>query len=225
MNRVFEDDGLVVDSGPSPDWSVIWLHGLGADAGDFEAVVPALGLKQATRFIFPNAPWIAVTMNGGMECRAWYNILRADRLSRVIDEAGLDQTRERIRGLIAAEQARGVPATQIFLAGFSQGGAVAYYTALTHAERLAGVVALSTYLPAPLMRAEAVFAAPGDLPIFCAHGSEDTVVATDFGQEGFLRLQHLGYAPEWHEYPMEHAVSISEIRELGRWLNARMSAS
>lgn len=217
-------DAIVVETGPNPTWAVIWLHGLGADGSDFEPVVPELGLPDApaVRFIFPHAPYQPVTCNGGYVMRAWYDIISLARDSRQIDEAGLLASRQRVRTLIAAEQARGIPAQRIILAGFSQGGAVAYLAGLTHPERLGGIVALSTYIPSScLLRAELV-AAQLDLPIFAAHGDEDDVVALELGEAARDLLRELGAAPEWRSYPMPHSVCLEEIRDLGHWLSQRL---
>ncbi len=217
-------DAIVVETGPNPAWSVIWLHGLGADGSDFEPVVPELGLPDtpAIRFIFPHAPYQPVTCNGGYVMRAWYDIISLARDSRKIDEAGLIASRQRVRDLIAAEQARGVLAQRIILAGFSQGGAVAYLTGLTHPERLGGIVALSTYMPSPALLQAELVAAQVDLPVFAAHGDHDDVVAPELGEAARDLLRTLGGAPEWHSYPMPHSVCLEEIRDLGRWLGQRL---
>lgn len=207
-------------------FSVIWLHGLGADGSDFESVVPELGLEDApgVRFIFPHAPAMPVTCNGGYVMPAWYDIISLDSTSRTVDDAGIVRSRAAIRQLIARENERSVPCSHIFLAGFSQGGAIAYMTALTHAEPLAGVLALSTYMPNPAMLDAEATAANTGLPIFAAHGTQDEVVSPGFGMRArdFLRLH--GYAVEWHEYPMPHSICIEEVKEIGRWLRTRMAA-
>ena len=217
-------EAIVVDTGPNPAWAVIWLHGLGADGTDFESVVPELGLPEtpAVRFIFPHAPYQPVTCNGGYVMRAWYDIISLARDSREIDEAGLIASRQRVRSLIASEESRGIPAQRIILAGFSQGGAVAYLTGLTHPERLGGIVALSTYIPSPrLLRAELV-AEQLEVPVFAAHGDEDDVVAPELGEAARDLLRQLGAAPEWRSYPMPHSVCLEEIRDLGLWLSLRL---
>ena len=217
-------EAIVVDTGPNPAWAVIWLHGLGADGTDFEPVVPELGLPEtpAVRFIFPHAPHQPVTCNGGYVMRAWYDIISLARDSREIDEAGLIAARQRVRSLIADEVARGIPAERIILAGFSQGGAVAYLTGLTHPERLGGIVALSTYIPSPrLLRAELV-AEQLEVPVFAAHGDDDDVVAPELGEAARDLLRELGAAPEWRSYPMAHSVCLEEIRDLGQWLGLRL---
>ncbi|MBU3695978.1 alpha/beta hydrolase [Dechloromonas sp.] len=218
-------EAIVVETGPNPAWAVIWLHGLGADGTDFEPVVPELCLPDtpAVRFIFPHASYQPVTCNGGYVMRAWYDIISLARDSREIDEAGLIASRQRVRSLIAAEEARGIPARRIILAGFSQGGAVAYLTGLTHPERLGGIVALSTYIPSPrLLRAELV-AEQLEVPVFAAHGDEDDVVAPELGEAARDLLRELGAAPEWRSYPMPHSVCFEEIRDLGQWLSQRLT--
>lgn len=220
-------DAIVVDTGLNPTWSVIWLHGLGADGTDFEPVVPELGLPDtpAVRFIFPHAPYQPVTCNGGYVMRAWYDIISLARDSREIDEAGLIASRQRIRDLIAGEQARGVPAQQIILAGFSQGGAVAYLAGLTHLQRLGGIIALSTYIPSPdLLRSE-LASINVDLPVFAAHGDEDDVVAPELGEAARDLLFALGGSPEWRSYPMPHAICLEEIRDVGHWLAQRFQSA
>jgi len=217
-------EAIVVDTGPNPAWAVIWLHGLGADGTDFESVVTELGLPDtaAVRFIFPHAPYQPVTCNGGYVMRAWYDIISLARDSREIDEAGLIASRQRVRSLIAAETARGIPAQRIILAGFSQGGAVAYLTGLTHPERLGGIVALSTYIPSPRLLRDELVAEQLEVPVFAAHGDEDDVVAPGLGEAARDLLRELGAAPEWRSYPMPHSVCLEEIRDLGQWLGLRL---
>ena len=206
------------------DWSVIWMHGLGADGSDFVPVVPELGLAPSSRirFVFPNAPSIPVTCNGGYRMPAWYDIISLDKHNREVDAAGIAQTCAQIRQLIERESEFGIPAGRIFLAGFSQGGAIAYTTALTHPEPLAGIIALSTYLPAPRMVTDEATDANRRVPIFAAHGTEDDVVSIELGlwARDFLREQ--GYEGQWHEYPMPHSVCLEEIRDIGNWLNTRI---
>ncbi|MCF8197769.1 MAG: carboxylesterase [Sulfuritalea sp.] len=201
------------------------MHGLGADGSDFEPVVPELGLDRgpALRFIFPHAPQIPVTCNGGYVMPAWYDIISLDSSSRTVDEAGILKSRQAIRRLIERENRRGVPCECIFVAGFSQGGAVAYTTALTHTEPLAGVIAISTYIPSvALIEAEATDANRA-APIFAAHGSDDEVVSPELGIQARDFLAALGYDIEWHDYPMPHSVCLEEIHDIGRWLRARMT--
>jgi phospholipase/carboxylesterase len=203
------------------DWTVIWMHGLGADGSDFVPVVPELGLDPSVRirFVFPNAPAIPVTCNGGYVMPAWYDIMSLDKDSREVDVGGIIQSRQRIRDLIEREIERGIPSHRIFLAGFSQGGAVAYTTGLTHPEPLAGIVALSTYLPVPQLVSEEATEANRNTPIFIAHGSEDDVVAPELGMLARDFLQQHGYAYQWREYPMPHSVCLEEMQDMGAWLN------
>lgn len=218
---------IEIETAATVRYSVIWMHGLGADGSDFEAVVPELGLDggPGVRFIFPNAPHIAVTCNGGYVMPAWYDIVSLDANNRIVDEAGIIASRQAIRRLIERENQRGVPCPRIFIAGFSQGGAVAYTTALTHPAALAGVIALSTYIPVPkLLEAEAT-AANQALPVFAAHGSEDDVVSPELGIRARDFLSRRGYRVDWHGYPMPHSVCLEEIHDIGHWLAARMSMS
>ena len=218
---------IEVETAEMPRFSVIWLHGLGADGSDFESVVPELGLdvSPGVRFIFPHAPQMPVTCNGGYVMPAWYDIISLDSSNRSVDEAGIIHSRQAIRRLIARENRRGVPCARIFLAGFSQGGAVAYTTALTHPEPLAGLIALSTYIPTPQRLEDEATDANKAVPVFAAHGSEDDVVSPELGIRARDFLIRRGYPVEWHEYPMPHSVCLEEIKEIGRWLRNRMAAS
>ena len=215
---------IEVETAEAPRYSVIWMHGLGADGSDFEPIVPELGLDDSpgVRFIFPHAPQIPVTCNGGYVMRAWYDIISLETNNRTVDEAGIIESRQAIRRLIARENQRGIPCARIFLAGFSQGGAIAYTTALTHAEPLAGVIALSTYIPSSTLLDNEATVVNKTLPIFSAHGTEDDVLSPDLGLGARDFLMRRGYQVEWHEYPMPHSVCIEEIREIGRWLGQRM---
>ena len=215
---------LEVETGTQPSVAVIWMHGLGADGTDFEPIVPELGLPAVPgiRFIFPNAPHRPVTCNGGYVMRAWYDIISLAPDSRQIDEVGLLESREIVRQLIAREAARGIPSHRIFLAGFSQGGAVAYLSALTHPERLAGVIALSTYIPSPKLITAERSAANRHLPLFAAHGTDDDVVSLGLGEQALALVKALGLAPEWHTYDMPHAVCQEEIQDIGTWLAGRL---
>ncbi|WP_068806841.1 alpha/beta hydrolase [Thauera phenolivorans] len=217
---------LEIETAPRPSVAVIWMHGLGADGTDFEPVVPELGLASApaVRFVFPHAPYQPVTCNGGYVMRAWYDIVSLEPDSREIDETGLLASRALIRGLIAREVGRGIPSHRIFLAGFSQGGAVAYLTALTHPEPLAGVIGLSTYIPAPELITRELAEANRGIPIFAAHGSEDDVVAPGLGLQALELLRSLDLAPDWHVYPMPHAVCPQEIADIAAWFKGRLDA-
>ena len=208
-----------LETAPDPTASVIWLHGLGADGNDFVPIVPELGLPPALglRFVFPHAPVRSVTINNGVRMRAWYDISAADLNNRA-DIAGVRQSQAEIEVLIAQEKTRGVPAGRIVLAGFSQGGAIALYAGLRHAERLAGILALSTYLvQADKLPAEAA-AANRDVPIFMAHGTADPVVRFEWGLASRRALEANGNPVEWHEYRIEHSVCLEEVRAIGAWL-------
>jgi len=209
---------------PQPTHSVIWLHGLGADGHDFEPVVPELGLQgRAIRFIFPHAPQRAVTVNAGMRMRAWYDI-RSLSASRDQDEAGIADSSDLIAALIERERQRGIPAARIVLAGFSQGGAMAVQVALRYPERLAGLMALSAYLLFPERLAAEAHPANRDLPVFMAHGTLDPVVPYAMGRESARVLQSLGWAVEFHDYPIPHSVSMPEIADIGHWLRECLTA-
>lgn len=214
-----------VESGPNPVGSVIWLHGLGADGHDFEAIVPELRLagELDLRFVFPHAPVRPVTINNGMSMRAWYDIFSLDR-GGPQDEVGVRESGELLKGLIEQERERGIPCERIVLAGFSQGGAIAIHTALRFPQHLAGLMALSTYLPLQSFFddevANADSAQTRELPIFFAHGSFDPVVPMQLGKHSAERVQSAGYSVDWHEYPMAHAVCAQEIEEIRRWLLA-----
>ncbi len=204
--------------------AVIWLHGLGADGHDFPPIVPELGLdpELAIRWVFPHAPAIPVTINGGMVMPAWFDIQNLDFHQRH-DEAGIRRSAAQLTRLVERENEQGVPCERIVLAGFSQGGAIALHTALRHPERLAGVVALSTYLPLHERLASERSQVNLDLPIFQAHGTLDPMVPHDRGAVSRDRLVALGYPVEWHEYPMAHQVCLEELVDLGAWL-ARLVA-
>jgi len=215
---------IEIETAPVPLFSVIWLHGLGADGSDFEPVVPELGLDDSPgiRFVFPHAPAMPVTCNGGYVMPAWYDIISLDGGSRTVDEAGIIRSRQAIRDLMARENRRGVPCSRIFLAGFSQGGAIAYSTALTHAEPVAGAIALSTYIPSRQLVVDEAANANQALPIFAAHGSEDDVVPIELGIRARDFLTARGHPVDWHEYPMPHSICIEEIQAVGRWLSEIM---
>ena len=216
---------IELETAPAPRYAVIWLHGLGADGSDFVPIVPELGLAEAppVRFVFPHAPAIPVTCNGGWVMPAWYDIVSLEPHNRRIDEAGIVAARAAIRRLIEREVGRGIPAARIFLAGFSQGGAVAYTTALTYPEPLAGIVALSTYLPCPALVEREATAANRAIPILAAHGSHDDVVSPALGRAARDFLAARGHAVAWHEYPMDHAVCLEEVARVGAWLREHMA--
>jgi phospholipase/carboxylesterase len=210
---------IEIETAPNPNAAVIWLHGLGADCHDFEPLVPEIvpRRERAWRFVFPNAPVRPVTINGGMSMRAWYDILGFDRLAAE-DTAGFRDTDARVRELIGKQIERGIPAARIVLAGFSQGGAVSLYTGLRYPERLAGLLALSCYLPlAGTLAAERAPANAG-APIFMAHGLEDGVLPIGMGLESREKLKALGFAVEWHQYRMAHSVCQPEVADIREFL-------
>ncbi len=215
---------LEAETGPNPAVAVVWMHGLGADGTDFEPIVPELALPEAPaiRFIFPNAPYRPVTCNGGYVMRAWYDIISLDPDSREIDEDGLMESRDIVRQLIAREAGRGIPSHRMFLAGFSQGGAVAYLTALTHPDALAGVIALSTYIPSPHLITDNLSEANRRIPMFVAHGTDDDVVSLTLGTQALEFVKSQGLAPEWHTYDMPHSVCAEEVNDIGAWLNNQL---
>ncbi len=212
------------ETGPNPGASVIVLHGLGADGNDFVPIARELDLSAAgsVRFIFPHAPPLPVTINGGYSMPAWYDILGADLVQRE-DEAGLRKSLASIDALIEREKARGIPANRIVLAGFSQGCAMALLTGLRHGERLAGIVGLSGYLPLAATTAAERHAANTSTPVFLAHGQMDPVVSITRAIASRDALKALGYEVEWHEYPMAHSVCMEEIADLNRWLLQRLA--
>lgn len=199
--------------------TVIWLHGLGADGHDFEPIVPELKLpaELGVKFIFPHAPVIPVTINGGYQMRAWYDIRNAD-LSQREDEAGVRQSAEQVEQLIKHEIEQGIPADKIILAGFSQGGAVTLHLATRLNQKLAGIVALSTYLTIPDKLAVEKSDANLDTPIFMAHGQQDPVVPMQRGQYSAKVLEDNSFKVHWSDYPMPHAVCLEEIQALGRYI-------
>jgi len=193
--------------------SVIWLHGLGADGHDFAPIAPQLRIATPVRYVFPHAPQRPVTINNGYVMRAWYDITGFDS-NRKEDEAGMQASAVQVNALIARERERGIAAGRILLAGFSQGGAVALHTGLRYHERLAGILALSTYLPLAASVGAEAQPANRAIPIFMAHGSEDTVIALPRALMSQQRLEELGYPVEWHCYPMAHSVCNEEIDDI-----------
>ena len=224
------NDTVELETGPNPTGSVIWLHGLGADGHDFEPIVPELQLPEglALRFVFPHAPVRPVTLNGGMSMRAWYDIFSLDR-DGPVDEEGIRASGEILNDLIQREQERGIAANRIVVAGFSQGGAIALHAALRYPQRLAGLMALSTYLPLISSFDDEVVrnedAANVDISIFMAHGSFDPVLPMQMGTASAELLTKAGFDVEWHDYPMAHAVCGEEIAHIRDWLLSVYSAS
>ena len=208
-----------IETAPAPRASIIWLHGLGADGHDFEPIVPELGLGKtlAVRFVFPHAPARPVTINGGMVMRAWYDVVAAGGDRREV-EPGVRESARRIEALIERERARGVADSAIVLAGFSQGGAMALHTGLRHPERLAGIMALSCFLPLADTVATEGSAANRNVPIFMAHGTHDPLIPVDRGRLARDLLTGIGYRIAWHEYPMPHSVCGEEVADIAAWL-------
>jgi phospholipase/carboxylesterase len=220
------------ETGPDPRWSIVWLHGLGADGHDFAPIVPELVRPEwpALRFVFPHAPVRAVTINAGMRMRAWYDIPAfdgsgADFANRA-DSEGVEASITQVGALLDREHARGIPAPRTFLAGFSQGGAIALAAGLRRHEPLAGLIALSTYVPMTEARArETLHAQAGAQPVFMAHGNGDPVIPLQAGQWSAGVLQRLGFDVDWHTYPMPHSVCPEEIQALGDWLQRRFDSA
>jgi phospholipase/carboxylesterase len=218
------DENVVLDPPMPPDAAVIWLHGLGADGFDFVPIVAELRLPPtlAVRFVFPHARPRPVTINGGYVMRAWYDItsLGPDRTE---DEAGIRESADVVRGYIEQENARGIGSDRIVIAGFSQGGAIAFQAALRHPQRLGGVLALSTYLPLRQTLAAEATPANRDVPILMCHGVRDPVVPAMLGTAARDVLQSLGYQVDWKTYPMEHQVCMEEVLDISKWLQARLA--
>jgi phospholipase/carboxylesterase len=221
---------ITLDTGTNPQHSIIWLHGLGADGEDFVPIAEEMELPVAVRYIFPHAPMRPVTINGGYVMRAWYDILVSAasaeisaNIGRQEDTAGIRASQAEIEKLIAQEKQRGIAASHIFLAGFSQGGAVVLYTGLRHKETLGGILALSTYLPlGQTLKTEADVAAK-HTPIFMAHGQADPVIPYAFGRASADELLQQGYTLDWHDYAMPHSVCPEEIRDIELWLTRRLA--
>jgi len=215
---------IELETKPNPTAVVIWMHGLGADGNDFVPIVNEIDLSGAPgiRFIFPHAPTRPVTINNGHVMRAWYDIAFGDLegKTRKADEKGVRESQAQIGQLIARENSRGIAASKIVLAGFSQGGAIALHTGLRYPETLAGVMALSTYLPLAESFAQEATPANAKTPVFMAHGTHDPVVPYAMGNSSREQLQQAGYALVWHEYPMQHSVCLEEVADIGRWLTS-----
>ena len=218
-------EAIEIETAPEPDAAVIWLHGLGADGYDFEPVVPELRLpaQLRVRFVFPHAPVRPVTINMGMSMRAWYDILQMGGGRE--DEAGIRASQAQVHSLIEREKGRGVAPRRIVLAGFSQGGAIALQAGLRHAERLGGILALSTYLPLAGSLAAERSTANRDTPVFMAHGTQDPMIALARARESRAALEALGYAVEWKEYAMAHSVCGEEIADIAAWLVRLLAAA
>ncbi|MGK0480648.1 MAG: phospholipase/carboxylesterase [Planctomycetota bacterium] len=212
-------DSVVLEPGRTADAAVVWLHGLGASGHDFPPIVSELGLPDdhTIRFVFPHAPQIPVTVNGGMVMPAWYDILAMD-FDRRVDEEGVRRSGRQAGALIQRERDRGVAPERIVIAGFSQGGAIAFHTGLRYPERLAGILALSTYIAADCDLEAERSAANHDIPILQCHGTDDPMVLPGMGEAARDRLTSLGYQVDWKTYPMQHQVCPQEIDAIGAWL-------
>ena len=213
---------IELETGNNPAAAVIWMHGLGADGNDFVAIVNEFDLSAAPpiRFVFPHAPMMPVTINNGHVMRAWYDVSFGDLEGKTkrADENGVRRSQAQIGQLIAREAARNIPSDRIVLAGFSQGGAIALQTALRYPEKLAGVLALSCYLPCADSFAAEATPANSRIPVLIAHGTQDPVVPYAMGKQSRDLLVNAGYNVAWHEYPMPHSVCMEEVRDIGAWL-------
>ncbi len=214
---------IEIETAPAARASMIWMHGLGADGHDFAPIIPELDLPQtlAVRFVFPHAPMRPVTINAGMVMRAWYDVLELGGGRE--DEAGVRASQILVEALIAREKSRGIPADRIVLAGFSQGAVMALQTGLRHPERLAGIMALSCYVPLARTLAAETTAANRDAPIFMAHGIYDDLIPVARARRSRDLLLGLGYGVEWREYPMPHSVSGEEVGDISRWLQEALT--
>ena len=214
-----DDSPLIIEPPEPATASVIWLHGLGADGHDFEPIVAEFGdsVTRNVRYLFPHAPRIPVTINGGAVMRAWYDITETD-LAKRADESGVRRSAGILEELIEEEITRGIPSTRILLAGFSQGGAIALHTGLRYSKPLAGIMALSTYLPLPEAMVDERQECNGNIPIFLAHGSQDPVIPLALSEQSRTFLASLGYQVQCHTYPMAHSVCPEEIRDIAIWL-------
>jgi len=217
MTQLLEN--IEIETAPNPEIAVIWLHGLGADGNDFVPLVNELDLSSlpGIRFVFPHANTMPVTINGGYVMRAWYDISNAD-LSRREDEGGLRASQRDVEALIAREKSRGIPASRIILAGFSQGCAMTLQTGMRHPEKLAGMLCLSGYLPLATVAAAERSEESLATPIFMAHGRQDGVVPFARAQASHEALKAIGYEVEWHEYMMQHSLCLEEVQDISKWI-------
>jgi phospholipase/carboxylesterase len=212
-------DNIEIETAPNPEVAIIWMHGLGADGNDFVPLVRELDLSglPGIRFVFPHARTMPVTINGGYVMRAWYDIIGND-IVRSEDEAGLRASQAEVEALIAREKARGIPASRIILAGFSQGCAMTLQTGMRHPEKLAGLLCLSGYVPLAAKVAAERSEASLSTPIFLVHGRGDGVIPIARAEQSRDLLKALGYQVEWHEYMMQHSLCAEEIDDIGAWL-------
>ncbi|MFM0739669.1 alpha/beta hydrolase [Paraburkholderia xenovorans] len=217
---------IEIETAPNPEFAVILLHGLGADANDFVPLVPELRLSgaPAVRFVFPNAPEMAVTANNGYVMRSWYDIRSFESIERQADEAGIEASCATVRQLIAEQNTRGIPASKIFLAGFSQGGAMTYSAGLTYPETLAGLLVMSGYVPSKTFIEQRGAAANRNTPVFAAHGEYDDVLPIQLGETARDFALARGNDVQWHAYPMPHSVCGEEVAAIRTWLSARIAA-
>ncbi|PLA74819.1 carboxylesterase [Hydrogenovibrio sp. SC-1] len=213
-------DPLVMEPNTKATSAVIWLHGLGADGHDFEAIVPQLALPadHGIRFIFPHAPIQAVAVNGGMKMRAWYDIRQAD-LTEQVDWQGIDQSVVLLDQWIAQQVSDGIPMERILVAGFSQGGVIALHAGLQMQQPLAGIIALSTYFPE---RSTSLYRQPTTCPILIAHGLMDPICPYTVAKAALAQLRAQGFSPSWHEYPMQHQVCMEEINAVSQFIQQRL---
>ncbi len=214
-----ELDSIIIETQDQPDAAVIWLHGLGADGNDFVPIVEQLQLPShyAIRFIFPHAPLRPITINQGYQMPGWYDISSLSIIEQE-DEAGIKESSAILKALCQAEEASGIDAGRIVLAGFSQGGAIALHCGCRYPRPLAGIMALSTYLPLAETLSDEISETMSETPIFMAHGRQDNVLAYDYGKHSMQQLQDQDIDVHWHEYDMEHSVCIEEIQHIRQWL-------
>ena len=207
------------------DHAIIWLHGLGATANDFPPVIPELKLNEqlAIRFVFPQAPNRPITINGGMSMPGWYDI-KGMSIDQKEDLAGMTESRHMLEAIIAQQISLGVPSENIIIAGFSQGGAVAYYTAIRSSQKLAGLLALSTYMPFAQASKQEHSGVNTRIAVLASHGEHDQVVPLALGQASAEALRELGYSVTWQTYPMEHQVNLEQLRDIGSWINTTLTA-
>jgi phospholipase/carboxylesterase len=217
MTKLLEN--IEIETAPNPEVAIIWMHGLGADGNDFVPLVKELDLRglPGIRFVFPHAETMPVTINGGYVMRAWYDINNADLVRRE-DEGGLRRSQLQIEALIDREKARGIKASRIILAGFSQGCAMTLQTGLRHPEKLAGLMCLSGYVPLSTTIAHERTEASIDTPIFMVHGRADGVIPIARAEQSRDLLKSFGYQVEWHDYPMQHSLCQEEVDHIGAWL-------
>lgn len=216
------DDPVEIETTQPVVASIVWMHGLGADGHDFVPLVPEFRLARGVRFVFPHAPLRPVTLNAGYVMRAWFDIIAIHEQAPQ-DADGIANSEQSVRALIETEHRRGIPYDQIFVAGFSQGGAMALHTALRFPRRLGGIIALSTFLPLHTRVEAEAHPVNRDVPIFMAHGTQDTVVPLTLGELSHAHLRTLGYTVMWRRYVMPHSVAPEEVADLCAWLNPRLA--